>query len=296
MSAPKSSTPGLGPEKPRQALRLPPRGRGGEAPEAKAVPGAKPPKQISAAIALLALAGCYSSEGSGNVAVETHAVRGFTEVALTGAGRAIITAGEYAVSVSAEDDVLPSVRVEMRGDTLVLGREVDWADGVRPTVPIEFRVALPALAAVRVSGSGEASVGDVTGQTLRLDVSGSGKLHTGNVQAQTVEIEASGAGDVLVADLEAQVLRCEISGSGKVSAAGRAESVALTVSGAGLYRGRALRSATADVTVRGSGKALVWPERALKATVSGSGRVRYRGEPAVESSARGSGEVLPLRP
>lgn len=253
-------------------------------------------RRCGAWLAGMALAGCYSSEGSGNVAIETYDARGFSEVALTGAGRAVIAQGDYAVSVSAEDDVLPSVRVEVRGDTLVLGREVDWADGVRPTVPIEFRVVLPSLAAVRVSGSGEASVGDTGGPALRLAVSGAGRIHAGKVQAEAVAIDASGSGDVLVADLRAQSLRCGISGSGEVSAAGSAADVVLTISGSGLFRGSDLRAAAADATVRGSGKAFVWAERKLAAAVSGAGRVRYRGEPAVESSVQGSGQVLPLRP
>ena len=253
-------------------------------------------RRCGGALALMALAGCYSSEGSGNVAIETHDVRGFTEVAVTGAGRAIIAQGDYAVAVSAEDDVLPSVRVEVRGDVLVLGRDVDWAGGVRPTVPIEFRVVLPSLGAVRVSGSGEASVGDTRGEALRLVASGSGSIRTGKVEAAALEIDVSGSGDVLVADMLAQTLRCGVSGSGEVTAKGSADRLALAVSGAGLYRGSGVRSLAAEATVRGSGTAFVWAERNLLASVAGAGRVHYRGEPAVESSVQGSGEVLPLRP
>ena len=66
-------------------------------------------------LALALLAGCYADEGSGDIALETYPVDGFTEVVLHGAGQATIVPGEYRVAASADSDVLPTVRVERRG-------------------------------------------------------------------------------------------------------------------------------------------------------------------------------------
>lgn len=250
--------------------------------------------RLGAALGLAALVGCYASEGSGHVVVRTYDLRGFAEIALTGAGRLLVSEGDYAVSASAEDDVLPSLRVELHDDVLVLGRHVDWTDGVRPTVPVEFRVSLPAARAVRVTGSGEAVIGDVTGEALRLQVSGSGDIRAGALRATSVDIEVSGSGDAQVSALRSGELRCAVNGSGNVSIAGEAEAVTVEVNGTGLYRGSALRSAVAQVAVRGSGKAFVWAEEKLAASITGNGRVTYRGAPVVQASTQGDGRVVPL--
>lgn len=251
-------------------------------------------KRLGAAFALVALAGCYTGEGSGQVTVQTYPLRDFAEVALTSAGRLLVSQGDYAVSATAEDNVLPSLRVEIHDGVLVLGRDVDWTDGVRPTVPVEFRVSLPAARAVRVAGSGEAAIGDVTGEALGLRVSGSGAIRAGTLRTASLDIAVSGSGDVQVSALHSRALRCNVSGSGGVSIAGEAEAVTIEVNGVGLYRGLELRSAVVDVAVRGNGKALVWAEKKLAASITGNGRVTYRGAPVVEASTQGNGQVVPL--
>ena len=245
-------------------------------------------------LGLLVLTGCYTSEGSGRVVVKTFDMRDFTEVALTGDGRLVVTAGEFRVSVSAEDDVLPSVRVRRDGAALVLGREVDWVDGVRPTVPVEFRVTLPQIKAVRVSGSGEAVLGDVAGESLGLTVSGSGDVRASEVRVRELALRLSGAGSILVVDARARKVTTNLSGSGNLSVAGEADSLALQISGAGLFRGSELQLPTASVQVSGSGKASVWAEQHLRARVTGAGRVRYRGDPKLDTSVQGAGRVTRL--
>lgn len=249
-----------------------------------------------AALGLLAIvvAGCYTGEGSGEVVVQRYDLRAFTEVALTGAGQLIVSQGDYAVSASADDDVLPSLRVTVEDGVLVLGREVDWVDGVRPTVPIEFRVAMPAVDAVRVAGNGTAAVGDVHGEALRLRVSGAGEVRAGNLRVAEADIDVSGSGGVQVSRLQAGTLRCAVSGSGNVSVAGAAENATIEINGSGLYRGNELHSQNAVVIVRGNGKAFVWAQQRLAVAITGNGRVTYRGAAEVKSSIQGNGKVTQL--
>ena len=92
-------------------------------------------------------------------------------------GELSVTPGAFAVSVSAEDNVMPSVVVELDGDTLVLRRDSDWGEGVRATYPIEFMVSVPEIKVLRVSGSGRAAVQDVpVADGLMLIVYGSGEI------------------------------------------------------------------------------------------------------------------------
>lgn len=252
-----------------------------------------PARRLGAALVLLAataLAGCDSG-GAGHLALRVYDARDFTEVALNTAARVLIVSGDYAVAVSAEDDVLPSVRVQVRDGTLVLARDIDWVDGVRATRPIEFRVSAPSLTSVRVASSGEADVGDLAGDRLALAVSGSGEIRAAKLDARAVTAAVTGAGVVVVSEVRATLLRCSISGSGVVSVGGETERLELDITGAGSLRGSALRTQQAFANITGSGNALVWPESKLEARVSGAGRIRYRGDPQLDTAVQGAGSV-----
>lgn len=243
------------------------------------------------AVGAVALAGCFSNAGSGRVVVETFDQRDFTEVALTGAGRLVVTGGDFAVAVSAEDDVMPSVSVVKKGPRLILGRNVDWFDGVRPTVRVEYRVALPAAEAVRLSGSGEATVGALSGPALALAVSGAGDIRAGRLEIGELALAVTGAGGIVVAEAIAETIQGKLSGAGNVSVGGEAKRLQLEVSGAGVFRGSETRVESARVRITGAGEAFVWPSSRLHARVTGAGRVRYRGAPKVDAAVQGAGRV-----
>lgn len=239
--------------------------------------------RIAPALLALILTGCYTGEGSGRVVVERFDVGGFTEVVLSGDGKVIIAPGEHAVSVSAEDDVVPSLTVAANGKTLVLQREADWIDGVRPTLPIEFRVTMPMVEGVRVSGSAMATIRGVPfGDEATLATSGAASIDAAPVDCGRLIAEVDGAGEILVSGVAAKALRATVGGSGRITALGEAEEVEVDVSGSGLYRGSDLRGGSVRAEVGAAGQAFVWAERRLDADVGGEGRVVYRGDPVIE--------------
>lgn len=241
---------------------------------------------------LVALGGCYTERGSGEVTVVSHDLTGFNGVRLVGAGELSVASGAFAVSVSAEDNVMPSVVVEMDGDTLVLRRESGWGEGVRPSFPIEFMVTLPALKAVRVSGSGNAAVQDVPAEDgLMLTVYGSGTIRVAAAQAPTVVANVQGSGGISLDELTASRFVSRIDGSGRVTATGAAGDVTVNIGGSGLHRSTGLRAAAAEVEIAGSGQALLWAERRLDVQINGDGSVTYRGDPAVNAVGGGSDRV-----
>ena len=253
--------------------------------------------RVALALLILILTGCYTGEGSGRVAVERFDVGEFTEVVLSGDGRVIIASGEHAVSVSAEDDVVPSLNVVVDGRTLVLQREVDWIDGIRPTVPIEFRVTMPMLEGVRVSGRALASVrGAEFGAEATLASSGAASIDAAPVVCPHLVAEVAGAGEILVSGLAATTFRAAVSGSGRITALGEADEVEVDVSGSGLYRGSELRASSARVEVNAVGQAFVWADRGLDAEVGGDGRVVYRGDPVIRGRAGEDDRIAAMEP
>ena len=252
-------------------------------------------RRLLTTLALLAMAGCYAGEGSGRLALQDYPARDFQAVALSGAGTVTITAGDFAVSASAEDNVLPTLRVERHGETLMLGREVDMIDGIRPTVPIEFRIAMPTLDRVAVSGSGTVAVRSLASETaLRLEIVGAGVIDMADVAAPSLTIDIAGAGSVKAVDVRAQTLHCAISGSGRMTLAGSADSLTAALSGASLLRASQLRASRVDVNVNGAGQAGVWATDSLNARIDGSGRVLYRGQPTIQHTVQRDGELVAL--
>ena len=253
--------------------------------------------RIALALFALILTGCYTGEGSGRVVVERFDVGEFTEVVVSGDGKVIIAPGEHAVSVSAEDDVVPSLHVAADGKTLVLQREVDWIDGVRPTVPIEFRVTMPALTGVRVSGSATATVRGVAfDDEAMLASSGAASIDAAPVVCGHLVAEVDGAGEIFVSGVTAATFRGVVGGLGRITVAGEADEVDVDVGGSGLYRGSDLRGGSTRVEVSGVGQAFVWADRRLAAEVGGEGRIVYRGDPVIESRVRDDDRIVAMDP
>lgn len=248
-----------------------------------------------------ALAGCFSGEGSGQLAFKAFPVADFDAVTLASEGSVTITQGDFAVFASAEDNVLPSLRaIRTSGDggagnVLMLRRDVDVIDGVRAELPIEFHVSMPVLAEARVSGRGAMAIrGVAVHSPLRLGAKGSSVVDIVGLAADQVAVDASGAAAVTVADLRARHLECAISGSAHVSIAGSARELALGVRGSGVFRSARLRIVAAEVRVHGAGQAFVWVEEGLVAEVGGNGRLAYRGQPTVRQTLQRDGRIAPL--
>ena len=248
----------------------------------------------------LTTAGCFSNDASGVVALRDYPLGStpFAAVALNGEGQVSIAPGDFALAVSAEEDVLPSVRVEVRaapsGAVLVLGRNVDWFDGVRATVPIQFRVTMPRLEAISVAGAGSVAARGFKVGTFRVAAAGAGQAQVAAIEAAELAVSAEGASRVATTSVRADAARYVLRGSARVTASGAALRAEVEISGAGLFRGSALRTEEAAVEVTGAGQAFVWAERQLRADVAGIGRIHYRGAPRIDKTLQREGQLLAI--
>ena len=125
-----------------------------------------------------------------------------------------------------------------------------------------------------------------------LTVSGSGDMDVnGVVRAERIHSAVSGSGS-LTASVSCESYLASVSGSGRLNVAGTAKTADINVSGSGDFRGRDLKSSTANASVSGSGSIYITADNAITAKVSGSGSVRYAGSATkVTSSKSGSGSV-----
>ena len=183
-------------------------------------------------LALLGLSACGLAgadvHGSGTVRTEARPVSGFTGVTVGGSLDVDITiGGATKVEVIADDNLLPIIRTEVKGDQLV----IDARDSYSTRSDVLVRITVPRLAALSVSGAADGVVRGVAGDALALAVSGSGSIKASG-QTRRLSAQVSGSGDLHARDLRADTASASVSGSGDVDLTVR-ETLAASVSGSG---------------------------------------------------------------
>jgi hypothetical protein len=203
--------------------------------------------------ALLALAGCSFNKGSGNVVDDTRSVSGFSRISVGGNAKVIVEQnGSESLTISAEDNLLPYLTSQVRGDTLELGIQTDVS--IRPTRDIVYHITVKELRGLSISGSGDVDIRNVDTDQLAIEVDGSGEI-TAAGRADTQTISISGAGDYQAKDLESSVTVIDIAGTGSAQVSA---------------------SQSLDVTISGSGDIEYSGDPSVTKSISGSGEVRKR--------------------
>ncbi len=208
--------------------------------------------------------------GNGTMGEKTYEVSDFDDVDLQLVGKMEIVQGEReALTISAEENLLPYLTVEVNGGTLEIG--VQRGVGLTPTKDITYKLSVKDLKAFSLSGAAEVTMDKLTTGDFTLTTSGAGSFYFGDVQAKKFEVR--------------------ISGAGSVAAAGKADELQINISGAGSFKGPNLQVQQADVRISGLGSATLWVEDKLSTNISGAGSVNYYGDPQVDQRNSGAGVV-----
>ena len=222
------------------------------------------------------LAGCTIGNvnmvrGSGNVITEERAVSGVSEVLLAMSGDlSIEQTGTEALTVEAEDNIVPLITTEVSGDKLTIGTKV--GSSFSSTKAVNIRLSVKDLSYIGASASGSVVMQKINSDKLKIETTGSGSITVNGITANACTVA--------------------ISGSGSITTSGTADNQQVTGSGSGSYKGENLQSKNATVNLSASGQAFVRVSDALDASVSGSGSIRYIGDPIVNKTESGSGRVV----
>ena len=219
---------------------------------------------------------------------ETREVSGFRTVVLRGYGDLEIhqqrdSAVKGAVSIEADEQVMPKILAEVRGDRLVLGFSMPWYDWIwwwwqwifTADKRIRFKLTSRGVESLRITGAGHVTSDRLEGDRLELVISGAGKIRLTGVAVKSLETRLSGAADV------------EIAGS--------ADRHDCRISGAGSVRARTFVTARTAVAISGAGSCAVNAAEELDARISGAGSVSYDGNPRVTQRVSGAGSVRQAR-
>ncbi len=187
--------------------------------------------------------------GSGHPQTEQRNLTGFDSIELgCSADIEVVAGNDFSVSVTADDNILPLIETEVRGNKLVIDSHARYSTHDREKVVVH----LPALKGLSLSGSGDATVSGLAGNDVAFSISGSGDL-TATGSAGKVNASIEGSGDMALDRLDASEARIRIDGSGDARVAVR-DALDVEVNGSG------------DVSYRGN------PQK-LRQVVNGSGSV-----------------------
>jgi hypothetical protein len=211
--------------------------------------------------------------GSGVVETETHQLEEFNALVVEYPAEIVVRQGDSErVIIEAEDNLLPQLGTEVRGDTLYFeSTERYWDNRVNPTEPVFVTLTVIEL--------------------KDLQFSTAGKLLVESLFTDSLELSISGAGDVTLEDLDAESLDFSLSGAGNAEADGIIDNLEMRISGMGNFNGGDLQTQNAEVRISGAGNATLWVEERLDANISGAGSIDYYGNPDINKNVSGVGSI-----
>ena len=211
--------------------------------------------------------------GSGVVQQETRRVGSFDSVSIDFPAEVTIVQGEsISLEIEAEDNLLPQLITEVRGDTLrIYNNERNWRNRVDATETVSIQITTPELRAVSFEAAGSLTLQNTSGDELQISLNGAGQIRLIDIEVGNLSISLDGAGDV--------------------HASGMVENLQLDIDGLAGFYADDLRTDQADVEINGAGSAELNVITHLSVEINGTGNVTYSGDPEVVQQINGLGSV-----
>lgn len=212
-------------------------------------------KKIALLFLLLPLlaAGCHHGmltelKGSGKRVVEKRNITSFTSIKTEGAFTIEVTAQkDLALEVEGDDNILKLVTAEVSNNVLRLGNTQNYS----PSEPVKFKISVPNLEALSVSGAGHIEIKGLNNDKFEIDASGAADINVSGT-TKLVDIDASGAGKIDTHNLHASRAVVDSKGVARI-----------------------------DIDVADQ----------LDVTISGPSSVYYKGNPQINKTINGPGKV-----
>jgi len=207
--------------------------------------------------------------------IETRSVSNFTGIDASGAFEISVTRGSSeALTIEANDDLLPFVRSEVRNGVLHLSLERNTPRRIRNRT-VKATVVMNNLENVSLSGACTVISNDLfTPENFTGNFSGSVNVKV-NVNTRQLNVRASG--------------------SSKIELIGSARNAVLNMSGSSNFNAENFTVGTATISSSGSSNVTITATEALNVNSSGSSNVNYKGSPTITISSSGSSRVRSIQ-
>lgn len=195
------------------------------------------------------IAGCV--QGQGPVTSEAREVGSFSRIEATAGIRVEVRMGSVqAVEVAAQENLLPVISTDLRGDTLSIEASEDFTT----VEPVTVTVVIPALDGITLSGGSRATV-DVDTERIEIRIDGGAHI-TAAGSVGSLALDADGGATASLEDLSVRSATVSMDGAATATLTA-SDSVTGTAAGGS----RLTVIGDADVSVEESGGSVVAPGR-----------------------------------
>jgi len=208
-------------------------------------------------LTLLVTAGCHHGfnevKGSGKRELQKREVGPFTSIATEGAFNIeIVCQKDLSLEVEGDDNILPLVSSEVRGNVLRLSNTKSYS----VDEPVTFRISIPNLEAITADGAGKIQITGVNNDKIQISSNGAPTITVAGT-TKMVGVDSNGAAKIDTHSLRSAHAIVDSKGASKVDL-GVCEKLDVNVSG------------VSQVTYRG--------DPVVNKTIHGPGKVEKRGD------------------
>jgi hypothetical protein len=232
-------------------------------------------------------------KGNGQVVTKEIAVNNYSKISLQIPGDVFYEQKPNAAPyfrIEIDENLTDKLDIHVTNNALVIETE-NRRDNINPTkCHIYTNSAL--LSAIYVAGSGSVQTKDnLHSDRFVVKVAGSGNAVINQLTCNKLEADVAGSGDIEANRLDCENLSVNIAGSGDVELQGKAGNATIAIAGSGDVKAYNLLVREMKCSIAGSGDIEANVVEKMNVSVAGSGDVKYKGNPVVKKSVAGSGSV-----
>lgn len=153
-------------------------------------------------------------KGSGVADTQQRSVGKFSRLNVSSAIHANVTVGgAQKIVVTADDNIVPLIKTEVRKKTLYLSLEPRTS--INTTTGMEVSVTVPELSAINCSGATQVNVKSLSGDTFFVDASGAARIQLEGAITR-LELDASGSAKIDAKKAKTESVKVDASGAAKI--------------------------------------------------------------------------------
>lgn len=209
-------------------------------------------------------------DGSGNVTTQSRSINeSFTGISAGGGLEVVVEQGDAAeVTVEADDNIIPLIKTEVSGSTLVIRTEGSYSTENGPVITVR----MPRIKELNIDG----------GASMRSN---------GTLVSENLKLKANG-GAHMELHLEADRLTINADGGAGIEAKGKALDFEVNASGGSPVEAERLQANNVTADASGGASISVYPIVSLNAQASGGGSVGYHKIPKTITKSESGGGVV----
>jgi hypothetical protein len=232
-------------------------------------------------------------KGNGRIVSKEIAVNNYSEIKLQIPGDVFYEQKQSAAPyfrIEIDENLADTLDIRVENNALIIETE-NRRDNIHPT-KCHIYTNSTQLSAIYIAGSGSVQTKDnLHSDRFAVKVSGSGNAVINQLTCNKLNADIAGSGNISADRLDCEDLSVNIAGSGDVELQGKAGNATIAIAGSGDVKAYHLLVQEMKCSIAGSGDIEANVVEKMNVSVAGSGDVKYKGNPVVKKSVAGSGSV-----